>query len=200
MSGTFPSDPAPSSVSLESSQPVAVDYAESGKRQARILGAHLWKIKMSWPVLTKAMISPIIGFVQQQRIGYESFLITLPNYSTPLGVATGTPLVDSNTAAGSTSVVIKDWTFSQTGIMKAGDIFKFADHSKVYMLTADCDSDGAGLATLLFQPPLIMDVSANESIIVSNVQFRVCLDDDVATFKGSAPNMMQISANFTESL
>lgn len=200
MSGTFPTDPGPATVNLESNQPTAVDYAESGKSQSRIIGGHLWKAKFTWSKMTREMLAPIFAFANKQRGRFGSFQIVLPNYATPLGVATGSPLVVGAHLAGAESISIDGFTAATTGIMKANDILKFAGHSKVYMVDADADTDGAGAVTLLLTPPLIADIADNEVVTVNDVEFTMSFDDEIASWKGSAPNLATISADMTERL
>lgn len=200
MSGVFPTDPGPATVALSSNQPTAVDYAESGKSQSRIIGGHLWKAKLSWSRMLRETLSPIFAFATFQRGRLGSFQIVLPNYATPNGVGTGTPLVVGAHTAGDTSISTDGWTASQTGILKAGDVLKFANHAKVYMITSDTNSDGGSASTLSITPPLIDDLVDNEAITVSDVEFTMSLDDDVVDWKGSAPNLATISVNMTESL
>lgn len=200
MSGTLPTDPAPSTVSLHSNQPTAVDYSESGKRQARVIGGHLWKAKFSWPRMRRDMLAPIFAFANYQLGRYGSFRVVLPNYATPNGVATGSPQAQGAQSAAQAFVFIDGLTASTTDIIKAGDVFKFTGYDKVYMVTADGDSTAGGNVVALCTPPLIEDIPDNTAIEFHDVEFTMALDDDVVDWKGSAPNMATISLNMTESL
>lgn len=94
-----------------------------------------------------------------------------------VGVATGTPLVKGASQT-STYASVKDsntqtlatdgWTASQTGILKAGDVFTIANvyavnpvtkatlpFLKQFVVTADVDSDGSGNATPTISPAII---------------------------------------------
>jgi hypothetical protein len=94
-----------------------------------------------------------------------------------VGVATGTPLVkgaaqvstyatvkDSNTQ----SLITDGWTASQTGILKAGDVFTLAgvyavnpvtkatlNYLREFVVISDADSDGTGNATFTISPAII---------------------------------------------
>lgn len=94
-----------------------------------------------------------------------------------VGVATGTPLVNganqnvTYTVSKDTytsSLITDGWTASQTGILKAGDIFTVANVFAVnpvskatlpflrqFVVTADVNSDGSGNATFVVSPPII---------------------------------------------
>lgn len=94
-----------------------------------------------------------------------------------VGVNTGTPLVKgaSQTSAYADvkttmtqSLITDGWTASQTGILKAGDVFTIADVYAVnpvtkatlpflrqFVVTADADSDGSTNATFTIYPAII---------------------------------------------
>lgn len=197
MSGTFPSDPSPATVELISKQPTDVSRAESGKRQARITGGHLWSAKFSWSRMTKDMLSPIFAFAARQKGRFGSFQIVLPNYATHRGDGTGSIKVYNAHSAGASSIVTDGW--SGTTVMKENDIVSFASHSKVYMLIIDLVQAG-GFAAMNIEPPLIQDVPDNDVVTINGVEFTMSLDDDVIPWKGSAPNMAILTADMTESL
>jgi hypothetical protein len=200
MSGTFPSDPGPSTVTLESNQPVVTDYAESGKSQTRIIGGHLWKARLSWSIVPRSVLAPLFAFINLQRGAFDSFQIVLPNYAIPNGNFSGSPLVLGGVFAGATSVLMKGAPIGVLDYIKAGDIFKFANHTKVYIATSDADSNGSGFFTLNFQPPLIEPVVIDEAAQFVDVPFTVTMTDEAAVWKGSAPNMASISIDMIESI
>lgn len=194
MSGTFPTEPSPAAVDLSGDSAVTVSTSSSGKRQARKSAGHLWMAALSWSIMPRAALAPIFAFANAQDGSFDSFQIVLPNYATPLGTGAGSP-VSGSAAAGASSVSSSGWT-GVGDYLKAGDILKFANHSKVYMCTADVNS---GSLTVEFKPALIASVSGT-SIIVNNVPFTMSLDDDVLDWKGSAPNLAKISMKMKESL
>jgi hypothetical protein len=100
-------------------------------------------------------------------------------YLTTLGVGTGTPLIKGASQTGST-INTDGWTISQTGILKAGDLVKFAAIDTVYEITADCDSDGAGDATLPINPPVFSGGSPGDNTAVTvtaSVLFKAYIFD-----------------------
>lgn len=94
-----------------------------------------------------------------------------------VGVNTGTPLVNgasqnvtyaSSRTTWTQSLITDGWTASQTGILKAGDVFTIAGVNAVnrksrvstgqlqqFVVTADANSDGSGNATFTISPPII---------------------------------------------
>ncbi len=178
MSGSFPANPAPASLKIRSMQPTLVSTAHSLQRQVRSRGGHRWMLSASWPALTRAQWAAFYGFAQAQRGQYGTFTYVLGGYlSSPQGAGTGTPLVKGASQSGR-SVITDGWTALVTGILKAGDFIKFAGHAKVYMLTADVDSDYTGSATLAIEPALFATPADNEAITVNNVPFTVAFGSD----------------------
>lgn len=194
MSGTFPTDPGPATVVLDSKQPAIVSRSVSGKRQARISGGHLWAAEFTWSRTPRALLAPIYAFVNAQKGGFGSFNIVLPNYATPNGSGSGSPIAGS-ASVGATSISSSGWS-GVGDYLKQGDVLKFSSHDKVYMATKDVNS---GSTSIEFVPPLIAAVSGG-SITVNDVPFTMSLDGDVVRWKGSAPNLATVSLRMTEAL
>ena len=147
MSGIFPSTPTANSVSIGSQQNTIVSTTTSGRRQARQIDGQRFRLTISFPPMTRAEFSPINAFIVKQRSQLESFTYSPPTISTPLGVASGSILVNGAISAGATSCSIDGMANSTTGVFKAGDYFRFTGQSKVYMVMADVSSNGSGQGT-----------------------------------------------------
>lgn len=228
MSGTFPSNPSPDNVEIQSVQPTIVSYSASGKYQSRTVAAHTWELTMSFPQMTRDEMMPLFAFAMKQRGRAEAFQVVPPNTATPRGVATGTPLVNGAAAAGATSINVDGWTAGTTDIMKAGDVLKVSSHSKVYMVTDNADSStvdellledsvsdrliledsatdvlvlqDSQSATLNFQPPLIQAISHGETVTVTNVPFTVLFKNDIQEYKTAAPMISRYEIDLKEAI
>jgi hypothetical protein len=165
MSGTFPSTPKPASCSLRSFSPTFVSVSHSLRRQARSRGGQRFAISLTWPPMLRAKFAPIFAFAIKQRGQYETFQIVLPApYSSPQGSWAGSALVDGAAQVGR-AVNLKGYTPSAAGVIKAGDLFKFNGHTKVYVATADANADGAGkVAGLAIEPALVTSPADGESV------------------------------------
>lgn len=194
---SYPTTPKPRTVERTSISPTFVSKAHSGKRQARAVGSHMWKFKLDYPPMTRATFAPLDAFLVAQRGQYATFTFVLFGHESPLGIATGTPLVKGASQTGR-SVTTDGWTINQTGILKAGDFIKFGGHSKVYMITADANSDGSGNATLTIEPALMTSPSDNEAITASNVPFTCALASDSSAGTGEAPQLYRASVELVE--
>lgn len=176
MSGTFPSSPMPTLLTLKSVQPTLVSVTHSLRRQVRSRGAQRWGLVLEYRDRSRAEMAPLLAFALAQRGQYESFQIVPALLGAPQGTAGGTPLTSGAQAAGLRSVTTDGWSAGAT--LKAGDLLKFAGHSKVYVLTADATADGSGAATLALEPALMAALADNESITVSDVPMTCAFDAD----------------------
>jgi hypothetical protein len=200
MSGTFPSSPAPRDVAISSNQNTIVTTTASGRRQARQIDGQRFRLRVRFPVMTRAEFSPINAFVMKQRSQMESFQFVPPTIDDALGVASGVISVNGAISAGVTSVAIDGMANSTNGVFKAGDYFRFTGQNKVYMVMADVSSNGSGQGTLTFEPPLRSNVADNAVLIYSNVDFTVGLTGDIQEFNISTENYFQYEVDLIEVL
>jgi DNA-binding beta-propeller fold protein YncE len=198
MSGTFPSSPAPSSVSISSNQNTIVSTTSSGRRQARQIDGQRFRLTAKFPVMSRTEFAPILAFIVKQRSQVESFQFVPPTLDDALGVASGVISVNGAINAGVTSVAIDGMANSTNGVFKAGDFFRFTGQTKVYMVMADVNSNGSGQGTLTFEPPLRSNVADNAVLIYSNVDFTVGLTGDVQEFNISTENYYQYEIDLIE--
>ena len=200
MSGTFPSSPAPRDVAISTNQNTIVTTTASGRRQARQIDGQRFRLRVRFPIMTRAEFAPINAFVMKQRSQMESFQFVPPTIDDALGVASGVISVNGAILAGVTSVAIDGMANSISGVFKAGDYFRFTGQTKVYMVMADVSSNGSGQGTLTFEPPLRANVSDNAILIYSNVDFTVGLTGDIQEFNISTENYFQYEVDLIEVL
>lgn len=185
MSGTLPSSPAPRDFQLRSETATLLTLGQSMARQARSKNAQRWGLTFEYPPMTREDWAPIFAFLVKQRGRYEKFEVVLPApLYTPQGVATGSPVVDNESGSptelqtGRRSVNTKGWTPLTVGILKKGDLIKYAGHSKVYMVVEDIDSDSNGRAIIVQEPALLAGPAHESAITVTSVPFTVALSND----------------------
>jgi hypothetical protein len=200
MSGAYPTTIGFSSMKFSSLQPTLVSVSHNLSRQVRSRGGvQRWAIEAAYPPnLSRAEIAPIIAFALLQRGQWDTFTFTPPAlWGSSRGIATGTPLVHGAAQSGR-SIATEGWTASQTGIVKAGDFIKFAGHTKVYMITADANSDGAGEAIIVIEPALMEAPSDDEGITVNNVPFTVAFASDIQEFSIKPAYLHEFAIKFVE--
>ena len=170
----FPTSPKPRSIRIKSITPNMVSETHSMKRQVRQRGAHRWVIEASYPAMTREQFAPLWAFVVAQKGQYSTFDYVPEGISNSSGNLVGT-LVSGVASAGASTIA--SITGLQSGLLKAGDFIKFSGHSKVYMLTADIETE-SGFSTINIEPPLSQSVSSDDTIISENVPFKMALSQD----------------------
>jgi len=196
MSGTFPTSPAFNSLSISCVQPSFISRSISGRRQARQTHGQYFKMTASFPPMTRAQFAPIHAFVLKQRGQYESFQVVPPVVNAGLGSPAGTPLVNGADQTGR-SVVTDGWN-NAIVIFKAGDYLKFANHDKVYTVTADVTSSGAGAATIAIEPALITSPATDSAITYTSVPFTVALTTRVQEFSTGTTGLFEFEIDLEE--
>jgi hypothetical protein len=165
----------------------------SGRSQAGQMPGHFWTIEAQLKdFLYPAEWRKLLAFLQARRGQYDPFTYIPRSVKTPLGTPGGTPQVVGAVTAGAHSLSVDGWTINTT-VLKAGDFFKFANHTKVYVTTADVVSDGTGLAAMAFEPGLVANVADNEGITHTNVPFTVASQNDAIGFEATTQGNLMFS-------
>ena len=187
MSGTFPISAGFETLDFQSNTNSRVSVSVSGKTQRIKTGSQYWSFKLKSPAMTRANMMADFAFIVQQDGQVEAFSIVPPTISTTRGTASGTITVANTTsttpvislASGSTAVGVT----GGTGTLKTGDLIKFSNHDKVYMITADVDLDGSTVDRIPFYPPLTTALTGGgQTITYTNVPFKVYMDRDEQKF------------------
>lgn len=134
-----------------------------------------WMCTYTLPTQKREDLAAVQAFLVKLRGGAGRFYGFNPAATEPMGVGTGTPLVRGASQTG-TSLITDGWTPNTTGILKAGDYFSVNNELK--MITEDINSDGSGIATLVFEPPLRNSPSDNAVITVNTPTCIMRLVDD----------------------
>ncbi|OXE36903.1 MAG: hypothetical protein CGW95_04780 [Phenylobacterium zucineum] len=197
MSGTLPTVRGPATASLSSVQPTRVSVSHSLKRQVRTRNAQRWAISYVFSPMLRDHFMVFYAFLIAQRGQFDTFTCTLNGSNAPRGSWAGNPLVNGASQTGRT-ISLKGFTSVTSGIAKAGDLIKFAGHSKVYMVTADAASDVSGNVTLNIEPALLVSPANNEAIVTNSVPFTVALASDNADIVAGAGGLAPLSINVIE--
>lgn len=161
----------------------------SGSTQYRALTGDRWEGVLSFSNRSESVQRSLRGFITALRGRQNTFAINPPNLDQQ-GTLNGTPTVDGGGQTG-TSLNTTGWTANQTNLMEPGDYFEV--NGELKMATETISSDGAGDATLVFQPPLRDTPTSGQSIEVTDPRCTVRLEnDDQAKF--------QVSANYIHTL
>lgn len=176
MSGTFPTLPRPASMTVGSAQPTLLSTAHSLKRSVRSRGGQRWSFKLSYVNRTRAELAPLFAFALAQRGQYGAFAFVPPIVGQRQASGGGAPTLRSATASG--RVVPVQGVAANATLGRAGDFVKFANGTKVYMLTADAVANGSGQLDLAIEPALYQSVALGEAVVLDNVPFAVAFGAD----------------------
>ena len=200
MSGTFPLQTGFTTTNFSSQTTSRVSVSVSGKTQRIKTGAQFFSFKLKSPKMTRLQVDADFSFIAAQDGQVESFTIVPPVISSTKGTASGTVTVVNATsttpllslAAGSKNVGVS----GGTGTLKKGDLIKFSNHDKVYMLTEDVNLDGSTVDQLSFYPPLTTALTGGGQTITYNS----VLNSDTATFSTSADGLHQYEISLNEDI
>jgi|TARA_R110000824_G_scaffold43061_3_gene126101 hypothetical protein len=154
-----------------------VTRSVSGVTQRLKTGAQYWSFKLASPSLTRAQALADYSFFIQQDGQVTAFTIAPPEVSSARGTVSGTLTNDATVAAGLKAAQ----TDGGSGTLLKGDVIKFSNHNKIYMVTADKTISGTNDA-INFYPPLVTGITSSTTITYDNVPFTCYLDADIVKY------------------
>ncbi len=185
MSGSFPiSNSKFQTLGIQSQVDTLISKSISGKKLTRQIGTQRFGFTAEIIVAKRSDVyGELMAFVIQQRGSKENFTIIPPEVKNTRGSETGTVLVNGVHNVGDNTIAMDAFAGDGAGRFKAGDLIKFASHTKVYMIVSDVTSSG-NAATVTIEPPLITALADDSVVTYSNVPFTVHLVNDVQEFGG----------------
>jgi len=196
MSGQFPTDPNFRSLVFTDNRPILLNQTLSGKKSARQIGAQYFSFTVQMPPLEQLKAQEIFAFLSKQKGGFENFTIAAPLNNKGTSKNETDILVNGATAAGASAVPMDG--FSHTNhALRAGDLIKFAGHTKVYMVQDEVTASGGG-ATVNIQPNLVAAVANNEAVTVNKPLFNVYLENDDIRYTTDISGFYNISFDVRE--
>lgn len=187
MAFTYPTTPNFREMTIKLDDPSVSFRSQNGKRIVRKIPGHVWSGTLTYPPMTVSTFAPVRGFIAKLRGEYNTFTIIPPNMATPQGTQTADTTVAANASAGALTVNISGAGASAT--FKAGDVLKFSNHAKVYMLTDDSTATGGGTATLSISPPLVSAITTSHTVKHSSVPFTMALTSKIQEFRTSVEGL-----------
>lgn len=199
--GNFPSDPGFTSANFKQNTLVKRTRTQSGRIVRTSNATTLWAGTLQFPTMSQAEFRPIQAFIALTQGSLNDFDIVIPfvSESQSPNKDSVTCLVDGDYAVGSTAIDVAT-AVSSANALKAGDVVRFANHTKVYMVTTDVNSDVAGNATLNIQPGLVEALTNGESVTTDDVPFRMTLTGDLQEFNYRTDGLVSYEINVEEVL
>jgi hypothetical protein len=197
--GQYPTNPSFEAVNFKINTPTIVSETLSGKARRVGMGVSYYTFTVKHPNMTPVDAGQITGFVSQCFGPQLSFTIVLPeiSYTKSTNAPTTTVTVATNAAIGVKQVSVSGAGNAKT-VLKAGDFFKFSNHSKVYMCVSDCVSNSGGAATLFFSGSLVAAVTTSTTLTLTAVPFTMILADDLQEFDVGVGGITTMSLDMRE--
>jgi hypothetical protein len=183
-------------ISLQSNLPTLITKSISGREERAQVASQYWSFSAGFSNLSEAERRQLLGFIMSKRGSYSSFTIDLPSsYNDSTGSYTGT--VTTTIAAAGALSFTGTVASNNTLIFKAGDLIKFAGHDKVYMITADVTSSGAGAITAPVFPAI--KTTGNVVIVTHiDVPMTVRFANDALGFASDISEYASFAIDFVE--
>ena len=198
MSGQFPTSPNFRSINFKDNRPTLLNQTLSGKKQVRQIGSQYFSFTVQMPPLQQEKAQEVFAFLQKQKGSFEDFTIVAPLDNLGAGKAETDIQVVGSQSAGDSQIELDGFSASQSGALKAGDLIKFANHSKVYMVRSTIDSEADGTLDLLISPNLVASLADNEAVTVNKPSFTVYLENNEIMYSTDASGFYSISFDVRE--
>lgn len=170
-----------SSMDFVSNNDTRITTSTSGRTQRIKVAGQYWSFKLQTSALEENDFYDIYNILVQADGQVNPFIIVPP--ITYRGTATGTVTVSDDYAAGVTTCR----STGGSGTLKKGDVFKFSNHDKVYMLTADINLDQMDSSedVINFYPNLVTPITNTTTITYKEVPFVVYLDNEKTSYSAN---------------
>ena len=196
--GTWPATVGFRTVNFKALSQTKQTTSQSGRRVRISTAGTRFSATIQYPRMSLTNWKPIQAVATRLQGPLNSFDIVLPSVSENSSGVTGITATSSVASAGASTVTLATNKNSQT-IMKAGDVIRFASHTKVYMLTQDATTDGAGSVDVAITPNLI-EATTSASATVDDVPFRMTLANDIQEYKYATDGTIAYEIDIIEEL
>jgi hypothetical protein len=196
MAGQFPTDPNFRTLNFKDNRPTLLNQTISGRKQVRQIGSQYFSFTVQMPPLQQEKAQEVFAFLQKQKGSFENFTIAAPLDN--LGASKSeTDILVNGVHSVSDNTIAMDGFSQTTAALKAGDLIKFANHSKVYMVESDVNASG-GAATVTISPNLVSSLADNEAVTVNKPEFTVYLESDEIMYSTDISGFYSISFDVRE--
>lgn len=149
----------------------------NGNEQRAQTDVQKWEASITLSNLSAADRRELQNFIAEQKGSLNAFEFELPG---DLGVSsagfTGTITLSAGASAGATQVSVT--ATADTAILKKGDLVRFTNSAKTYMVTADVTTNGSGAATIEIEPALLEAEDATDTVTHNPATVQMRLDGE----------------------
>ena len=166
----------------------------SGSVQTLELPGARWQFSLSFANLHVDDAALLRSTLVKLRGQSGRFYMHNMAHPSPRGAGGGTPVVNGAGQSG-TTLATTGWPNSLT-VLKAGDFFEV--NGELKMAVADATSNGAGAATITFEPPLRASPSNLAAITTNKPKGIFKLDEDTVRWSTAPALISSFSISATE--
>ena len=197
---TSPSNFVTSEWSIKRTVAVATSPFTYGSQSADFGGSQ-WATTVKLPPMKREDAVAWQVFFMQLHGRMGTFKLGDPDSKTIRGGLNSTINVNGAFAVGAYSIGIENATAS-TVIFKAGDYIQFGSGAtqKLHMITANCTSNGSGIATVEIEPPLKTALVNDSSISYTNTQAIMRMDSNELTWNADKVSLYGIAFSCSEAI
>ena len=161
---TYPSTPKPQGIAWRLLMPAQTNVSDwTGRRQTLASGRGWWEAQITFPpIIGTTNINAWRSFIAKSRGTANDFRV--PVDPVAQSSATATPLVNGAGQTGRT-LNTDGWPLSST-VLQAGQFVTI--NNQLLQLTENVTSNGSGVATLTFEPPIRTSPADNAAIEYKN--------------------------------
>jgi hypothetical protein len=134
-----------------------------------------WVAQIQYRNLESSYARILKAFLAQLRGMSGRFYLYDMSHRTPAGTAAGLPVVSGAGQVGS-SIVTSGWTANQSALLLPGDYIGIGGELKIVI--AQAASNGSGVSTISFEPPLRSSPANGSGIVTSSPTCIMRLADD----------------------
>lgn len=191
---TYPSTPKPQGMSWRLVMPAQTNVSDwTGRRQTIASGRGWWECQVTFPpIVGTTNVNAWRAFIAKSRGKANDFQV--PVDPTAQSSAVATPLVNGASQTGRT-LTTDGWPVSST-VLQAGQFVTI--NNQLLQLTENVTSNGSGVATLTFEPPVRTAPSDNAAIEFKNPYCLMYLVEE-PTLSVETGYVYSLSLNLRES-
>tara|TARA_B100001093_G_scaffold515480_1_gene591902 strand:+ start:4302 stop:4904 length:603 start_codon:yes stop_codon:yes gene_type:complete len=167
-------------IEFKSNQPTVRTQSLSGRTQTRTFGGQYWSARIEMPPLTQTSLRKVYAFLVKQKGSASTFTIAPFNLQQVTGTPSATEDIKATTSSAQKLVGSTSVEMTNQNKFFAGDMIKFSNHTKAYMITQDQGSDD----TVFFEPGLTTAITDSHNVLSgTNFELTVRLEGDNFTYK-----------------
>lgn len=162
----------------------------SGSIQTIEIPGARWVANLAFNDLEDTEGRVLAAYLAELRGASGRFYLYDHSHASPRGtnLASGTVLVSGASQVGNT-LITSGWTINETGILLKGDYIEIGV-KELKIITIDANSDGSGLSTLTFDPPIRTSPGDTTVVVRTNAEAQMLLDNDEIRWNTNNPGLL----------